>query len=154
MMEILTMRFTEDKLSIVLVPSIIVVILGLTIIHKTETLQNWNKLSLLVNPLQIRVYDRFEEDYQLLIKVTNQLNEEVNCILELIIPFDIIVRIDDNDTIRNKHNISFTLRRNEERTYHLFLRSERDSDSIEELKVNLIHKFGTIKQNAGLYIRN
>ena len=91
MIQILSSRFFHTITFILGIPTIIVVILGTIIAYKTGILEEWNKLSILVNPKQFRVYQEYIEDNSILIKICNALDKPAHFQLNIKIPDKIVV---------------------------------------------------------------
>jgi len=153
MIEIFILNITDDKAIILVIPIIITMTSGVFLAINKGTLEKWNNLSLLVNPVQCTVTDQYEEEYQVLVRVKNNLVNGISCSVEIIIPHDIIVQINDTE-FRDTFREDLALNSGDLHYFYLFLKSEKVSDSIENLKVRVLHKMGVIEESVVLFVRS
>ena len=152
MIEILVLKITDIKIIILAVPIIITMTLGSLLAVNKRALEKWNNISLLVNPIRCTVTENYEDEYQVLVRIKNNLENTISCSIEMSIPQDIVVSIYDNE-FRDIYNKKITLEKDGLYYLYLFLKSEKESDSIENMNIRLVHRMGKIEEKVVLFIR-
>ena len=118
-----------------------------------DVLMETNSLTLLVNPKQVRVYDTFEDEDSITIIVKNKTSVPITGLLmELTIPKDIVLSIDDNDDIREAYSMNFMLEPNGEKVIYVFPTNESETDATENLHIRIVTGTGNLEGDAILHI--
>jgi hypothetical protein len=111
-----------------------------------------DKLTLLINPSEVRVYDMFEDDQSVLIKLKNGSTRIVTCKLEVTLPEDIVAYIHDNDDIREKYSEEFTIMPDGEHNVYVFLSNESDEDRTEKMQVSVLSDANDLTGEVKLHV--
>ena len=118
-----------------------------------ELIAETDSLKLFVNPKQTRVYDTFEDENSITILIMNKTAAPITGLLmDLTLPKDVILSIDDNDDIREVYSMNFMLEPNGEKAIYAFPTHEAESDSTEKLHIRIVAGTGNLEGDAILHI--
>ncbi len=151
MVEIPVIAITDNPYYILGLPTIVIVAMGLPIVHQIEKLSKWDNISLLVNPSRYRVFEDYSQENPILVKITNNLKENVSADLSIIIPENITIQIEDHEYEKNIEK-KYELKGESSKSLYLFIKSKKGIDAIDELKIAIQHSQGKIEKNVVLFI--
>lgn len=150
--QIALLKINSAILISIVLPSLVVILMGLAIASSIGSLTKWNQIDFLVNPLQIRVYRDYEASDPVILKVTNNLTTEISLCLTVDLPYLIDCNI-NNKEYKECIQENFKLGSKKSKVYELYFKHTFKDTDIAKVKIALEHDYGKFNEELTLFIR-